>query len=73
MTLSFLFLMLAVIALIVLSVWMHSPVLKITSGGDSLAYGAYFISQDMESYIIIIIGVAFLILGLYQILTSFRN
>jgi len=63
----------AVLALVVTSQWLRSPVLKITSGAGSLAYGGYFISQNMESYVIIIIGVAFLILGLYQILTSFRN
>ena len=73
MTLSILFLMIPVVILVALAVWMRSPVLKITSGAASLAFGAYFISQNTESYVIIIIGVAFLILGLYQILTSFRN
>jgi len=73
MTLSSLTLMLAVAVLVVLSVWLHSPVMKIVSGIASLGFGANFISTDPESYIIIIIGVAFLILGLYQMLTSFRR
>jgi hypothetical protein len=61
------------IVLIALSRWLRSPILKIVSGLASLGYGAYFISTNTESYVIIMIGVAFLILGLFQILTSYQG
>jgi hypothetical protein len=63
----------ALIAFIALARWLHSPILKIASGVACLGYGAYFISQNTESYVVILIGVVFLILGLFQILTSYAG